>query len=369
MLAFLRSVRPVAAAAGLSVLLVACGDDDPSGPAFSAETATEMAVVAEDVVAPIESTENLQLHLGLAWGALLGFDPGAELSPLYPFATMRELRQPLAASRTVPSAAAPTGLLLPDEIEGTTFVWSAAEGQYVASEEPGAPASGVRFVYYAINPVSGEPALPLNALGHIDLIDESTEERARLEIVAIQDQGDVTLADYFVEGGVSGNLVTNTVTIDSEGYFSDGSDRLDFDMHMAMTGSESASTEEFSAELSANGGSITVDMTETLTGEDDIESEATFTIEGEGNRATFGFTTVGTLEAATIDGALEFNGTEVVVVSGDAFDPEFTRPDGSALTATEVDALGRMWLAAGMTTLFVFQTLFPFLLLLAFAGF
>lgn len=370
MLALLRTARPMAAAAALSVLLGACGDDDPSGPAFSAETAEEMAIVAEGVVEPIESTSELQLNLGLAWGALLGFDGGAQLSPLQPFTAMRALREPLTASRSMPAwRAAPTGLLIPDEIAGTVFVWSVVEGRYVASDLAGAPANGVRFVYYAVDPVSGEPAEPLNDLGHIDLIDASTEARARLEIVAVQDQGAVTLADYFVEGGVTGNLVTQTITIDSEGYYSDGSDRLDFDMHFAASESGETLTETFTAALEANGGSITVDLEETLVGEDEIDVEASFTIAGDGNEATFSYTTTGTFESATIDGVLEFNGADVVVVSGDAYDPEFTRPDGSALTANEVDALARMWLAAGLTTVFVFQTIFPFLLLLAFASF
>ncbi len=369
MLAILRTARPVAVAAAVSVLLVACGDDDPSGPAFSPETANQVAGVAEGVVAPIESTATLQANLGLAWGALLSYDGGASLSPPQPMASIQALRRPFAAARALSTASAPTGLLIPAAIEGTTFVWSVEEERYVASELEGAPANGIRFIYYAVNPVTETPAVPLNDLGYIDLIDESTDEHARLEILAVQDQGSVTLADYFVEGGVAGNLVTQTVTIDSEGYFSDGSDRLDFDMHMATTESEDALTEEFTAELAANGGTITVDMEETLFGEDEVDSDVRFTIEGEGNEARFAYTTTGTLEESTIDGVLEFNGADVVVVSGDSFDPEFTKPDGSALGANEIQALARMWAAAGLTTLFVFQTLFPFLLLLAFAGF
>lgn len=369
MLAFLRTARPLAAAAVVSVFLSACDGDDPSGPGFSGQTATGMAVVAEEVVAPIESTADLQLNLALAWGALLGFDPGAQLSPLQPFSVIRGLRQPLVASRSLSVPTAPTGLLIPDAMEGTTFVWSVEQEAYVASDLAGAPANGVRFIYYAVNPVSGQPAAPLNELGRIDLIDASSDVRARLEILAVQNQGAVTLADYFVEGGTSGNLVTQTVTIDSEGYFAGNGDRLDFDMHMATTQSGETLSERFTAELTANGGSITVDLEETMVGESDVEAEATFTIAGDGNEATFAYTTAGTTNDATIDGVLQFNGDDVVIVSGDAADPEFTRPDGSALTGDEIGALARMWVAAGLTTLFVFQTLFPFLLLLTFASF
>ena len=377
MLAFLRTARPLAAAAAVSVFLAACGDDDPSGPAFTEETANQMAGAAEEVIAPIESTVTIQTNLSNVMFALVGGGGGA-LSAMQPFAGVASLREPLAAARAMsaplaaaralPAPSAPTGVLIPAEWEGTTFVWSLEQEMYVPSELVGAPANGVRFLYYAVDPF-GMPAAPLNDLGHIDLIDESTDATARLEIVAIQDQGDVTLASYFVEGGVTGNLVSSTVTIDSEGYLSDGSDRLDFDMQLVATESGETFTDRFTAELEANGGSISLTTEETLVGEDEIDAEATFTIEGEGNEATIEYAATGTVDESTIDGALTFNGREVVLISGDAFDPEFTRPDGSALTADEIDALARMWIAAGVTTWFVFQTLFPFLLLLAFASF
>ena len=367
MLAFLRTARPLAAATAASVLLVGCGDDDPAGPRFSEETANQVAAVAEDVVAPMDATVEVQMNLANAMFALSGVST-APMAPMQPFSAINALRRPLAAARALPIPSAPSGVLIPDEWEGTTFVWSSAEEMYVASDLNGAPASGIRFVYYAVDPVSGYPAEPLNDLGHIDLIDASTATRSRLEIVAVRDQGDVTLADYFVEGGVSGNLATQVVTIDSEGFFSDGSDRLDFDMGMTLTSTgEEEGTIVMDVDLSANGGAIDAHFEDSVDG-DLIETETSFTIEGGGNEATFAYTTSGNEFEATIDGALTFNGREAVVVTGDAYDPEFTQPDGSPLTADEIDALVRMWAAIGMTGLFVLQTLFPFLLLLSFAS-
>ena len=46
---------------------------------------------------------------------------------------------------------------IPSAVLGTTFVWDLDSGTYVASDLSGAPAQGVRFILYAINPVTGLP--------------------------------------------------------------------------------------------------------------------------------------------------------------------------------------------------------------------
>ena len=56
----------------------------------------------------------------------------------------------------------------------TTFVWDLETDVYVASDLSGAPAQGVRFILYAINPVTGLPVQTLDELGYVDVIDVST---------------------------------------------------------------------------------------------------------------------------------------------------------------------------------------------------
>ena len=119
--------------------------------------------------------------------------------------------------------------------------------------------------------------------------------------------------------------------------------------------------------IEADEGSLTLeyDVSGNQTG---VDISGTFVIEHGGNDAVFEFTGEETQSTSTVEGSLSFNGDEVVIFSGDADDPEFTRPDGSDLTAVEVDALERMWLAFALTFGFAYDVLLPFYLLIALSG-
>ena len=369
MLEFLRRARPAAAAVVLSLSLVACGDDDdPSPDEFSAESAEEMADVAADVTVSAAESEQVQANLFNAFGVLLGAGGGA-LSPMLPFEVARGAAEPFAAgSIAMPALRDPNGLLIPDAIEGVTFVWSAEDSMYVASDQNGAPDNGARFLVYAVNPLTGYPSLPLTEVGYLDMVDESTEELARLEVRVVRDEDDQTLADYYVQGSVDSTAASTTVSVESEGFYADA-ERLDFDVAMTFMESETASGLNTSAVLEANGGTITLEHDE-LDSDAGYESVGTFTIEGEGNEVEFAFVGEGEdAEGAGIEGALSFNGDEVVIFSGPMEDPEFTTPDGGALSGDEIDALIDMWSAFVATYAFTFLQLFPFLLLMALSGF
>ena len=381
----MRNSRPLAVFFGVSVLLSACGDDDPSTPAFTEEAIGQMADAAESVAGPIEANSEIGANIGNAFDVLLDLGGGA-LSPMMPFdaaaqvagspavamRSMRSVRAQVPGSMSVASAASMAGVLIPEEMLGTTFVWSGDSG-YVPSEQAGAPSNGVRFVYYAVDPVFGEPAQPLNALGHIDFVDASTAAAARLEVQVVRDQGNLTLVDYFVQGGVAGNLQTTTVTLGSEGFISDGSAQVDFDFAWVVTGSETSatSTVDMLMENDSENASLHLDF-EAFDGEDSGTQSGSFTVRHGSNTAVFEvdgeYAIVGESYVGSLEGALSFNGEEVVIFSGDEEEPQFTRPDGSALTAAEIDALHRMWEMFWFTQIFGYGTLFPFFFLLTFGA-
>jgi hypothetical protein len=373
---FLRTARPVAAALFVTFALVACDGDDEVGDGFSAQTAEEMAGVADEVTEASESSQQVQANLVNAFSAMLAGGGGA-LSPVLPFEMMARARATslrdftttrVSASMAAPSA--PNGVLLPDAMEGITFVWDVADSMYVASDLTGAPANGARFVFYAVNPFSGYPTEPLTEVGYMDLTDETTSDLARLEVLVVDEVNDRTMADYYLQGAVDSLDNFTTVTLDTEGFVR-GADRLDFDMQMVFGGADGSDESELhtSVELSTDAGSITLNHDEVQSSAD-YEASGEFVIEGEGNEAAFGFDIVGEDELdATIEGALTWNGEEVVLMDGDAGDPDFTNADGGDLSAGEIQALAGMWYAFGATYAFAFLSLFPFLLLMAFSGF
>jgi|SRR5829696_1037539 len=97
---------------------------------------------------------------------------------------------------------------VPAAVAGKTFVYDPATATYVASDLTGAPNNGVRFIVYAVDPVSYIPVIPLVETGHVDLIDLSsgTSQAARVLVVS----GGTTYVDYTVTAtsGPSSGQVT-----------------------------------------------------------------------------------------------------------------------------------------------------------------
>jgi hypothetical protein len=52
---------------------------------------------------------------------------------------------------------------------GRTLEWNPEGGRYVESSLAGAPQDGLRVILYAIDAGTGRPALPLSAVGALDL--------------------------------------------------------------------------------------------------------------------------------------------------------------------------------------------------------
>lgn len=365
-----RQARPWATLL-VATALAACGDD-PSTLRFGGDNAEQMAESADGVTGTLEETTEVTASVTYAYFALLDMG-GGSMSPMMPLEVAARVRTPFrAGAMPVPVAAGPLGVLIPDAMMGVTFVRDPETMSYVASEQSGAPANGARFVYYALDPFTYEPVQPLVPLGYVQLVDVSTQTAARLEVEVVQSSGNRVLADWFVEGAVTGNTQTTTITMTSDGFVSNGTRQVDFEVELTLSGNESTETvdEALDVLLESGDDAIRLDVEQhTAAGDTDVDGR--FVVERGSNQAVFEFTGAGSVEeVGTVEGGLSFNGADVVVFAGPADNPEFTRPDGSALTAREVDALGRMWLAfVGTYAFVVFELFFPFLLLLTFSGF
>ena len=201
---FIRDARTVILAA--AVMLGACGGDSndptPFDPAamsddFDRALGTYAAIFNSDLGRNFELVAN---ELGDMTGAgpvvtltasalASAVEAGGPVSHASVAAAVKSL---LHTGTTVSGAA----VILPSELLGTTFTWDTGTRDYIAAARTDAPADGVRFVLYALEPDVDFPAEPLSEIGYLDLHDLSTASADVARLVLVTDG--VTRFDYRV---------------------------------------------------------------------------------------------------------------------------------------------------------------------------
>ena len=109
---------------------------------------------------------------------------------------------------------------------GTTYVYDPALHRYVAAPgRAGAPANGVRFILYAINPITHEPVVSVE-VGHADLTDEGIARPSGIGLRLVVVSEGTTYLDYRVDLNGSENAGQLAVS----GFLTDGETRLQFNI-------------------------------------------------------------------------------------------------------------------------------------------
>jgi hypothetical protein len=236
----------------------------------------------------------------------------------------------------------PSFAVLPVEALGAVYEWDTGTQRYVEGAGVG-PANGVRFVLYAVNPLTGLPNSPLAPVGYADFLDESAGATNRLRVRVVGDDA-ATYADYVVSG--SGGSI---VSASAAGFITNGARRLDFTAQLAGSGSQisldyslqldqPAVSAELEMVLSYSGESVVITHSFSITrGSETVVLEGTLTLTSSGE--TFNATANFTIEVngghfATISGAS---------ASGTAVSYTMTGPGGRALTEAERDAVERLF--------------------------
>jgi hypothetical protein len=135
-----------------------------------------------------------------------------------------------AASRVSETfaAAGAAVVLIPEQYRGLTFKYDLVERGYVLDESQAGPTNGVRFLLYAINPVTMQVAEPLTGVGYADVLDESTGDVASVRLKVVSDE--VTYADYAAT--IAGTVTAPTFSL--AGYVTDGTTRADFSLSYTL---------------------------------------------------------------------------------------------------------------------------------------
>ena len=235
----------------LVILTAACSDNAvaPKSPANPQATAAELAALGTIFnAAPLQSLSSVSGSLTpsapapLSALALAGStNPLSHSIRLQPYA--RRIDAARVFTRLLPEMSV-TGVaaLFPPAYVGKTFEWNFTTLQYDTTARAGAPDNGVRFILYAIDPLTGYPAGPTpgTEVGYIDLKDETGSGSPKLHVIVAGVGGTPVYVDYTVTLTAQS---TTQVRINTAGYITNGAnspDSLRFDGTITAAGSTSS---------------------------------------------------------------------------------------------------------------------------------
>lgn len=243
------------------------------------------------------------------------------------------------------------GNLMPEEFLGATFGFRDSGGYTRLPEREGAPADGVRFLTYELDPVTRRPRrIPLEERGRLDISEVPSAGFPRLELRGGRGRGsnDTPELDLFLEGSFSLTETEFSSEFVGGGEILDGKRRVQFavDERLALTDR---------LEISL-GRRIEVPDIERLVL---VEWEGIVTAESATVTLRLDLSDNGhalTLEVLftdiTASGSVVFDGQTVALIGGNPFQPDFTRPDGGFFSDPEEEAL--MGLLIGSDEVLVF---------------
>ncbi len=253
----------------------------------------------------------------------------------------RTVREAEALRHLIPafSTAAPAAIF-PPTVVGKTFEWNTSTNSYAPTARAGAPPNGVQFILYTINPLTGQPAIPLVEVGYVDLTDETpaagTPVTLGIKVVGTSGAAPVTYVDYDVS--VTGS--PTSVSGRAVGFVTDGTTRLDFDGSFSATGTSGTGTVVIDVRFDVNARNLHVHNQVTVT---KSPSSETLTIDFTLQYGSEIVTVTGTLTSAPTGDT----GTLTVKVNGQTYASCTVNNDvvtctgagGRALTAEEINAL------------------------------
>ena len=233
---------------------------------------------------------------------------------------------------------------------GKTFVYNPDTQAYeIDLARTDAPANGVWFILYAVDPILGQPLSPLQEIGYVEITDDSSFPTATIGLTAVV--SGTTLLDI----DVSGTFSETTVDLDFSGLLSNGVETLTFAID--VTGSETAFNVNFTLGFSP------YNITFNFGGDASGAGTITATLSDGDDTIAFslGVDAVGNIATGS---GIKFNGADVAIISGNISNPLVTNAAGDPLTQQELQALEDLFQGIGeIFELFFGLVEFSFLLL------
>jgi hypothetical protein len=336
--------RPVLTLAAVAVALFGCsGSSEPTVPFNPTGASDDMAAAGSafnsDVYASFSS---LSILFDGAIGAPLVSGSAAALdirrttsTPQGAMSRSADLIRRMMPHTASGSTGSVSQVIAPG-VAGKTFVYSG--GTYVMSDLAGAPGNGVRFMLYAIDPVTLQPVAPLVETGYVDLIDLSTSTTSAARVLVVS-QG-VTYLDYRVTSTSTATSGRVSVT----GFITNGEVEATFNLRATLTASGLSLVQS----IDIPSRSLSVDLTMNLTGTTSETSTISMTLDMRGQngwvRLIGNFTATGGSLNVLVNGT-----TFATITETNGSDPVITGANSQPLTPEEEQALADIFNFAGGT--------------------
>lgn len=349
--------RSVVTVALVSMSLVGCGGEStPDAPFNPSGTSADLEAMSSTFASPAFasfSTFSLMFDAALGGAPIIAASASAldirGKTPQGIRAAAVRSAQRLAAilqqGRGMSASSSRTGqafTAVPVEIAGKTFVYDPATGSYGASTLTGAPSNGVRFLLYAVDPVSYAPVEPLTETGYVDLIDLSAGSTQAARVLVVS--GGITYIDYTV----SASSTTSSGRVSAVGMVTDGTTLAKINLQSTITFTAGL-TLSYSLDLPQRG--VSIDLT--VTASDISQPTGTILINllMRGPNGTVAMSGQFSETSGTLN--VRVNGSAFATVSTDGTTTTITRTDGTPLPEDEFVALQRVFeIQAGAFTSF-----------------
>ena len=330
--------------AGAAVVLLAACNSSPTAPAtLSNPQATFAAVVALDSAfnsTAVASFGALSGSIGSTAATAALARAGTIVRATLPRPTTPGVTAEAAAVRQLSglralnlSPTSPQGPVINDTLYGSIYTYDTTFHAYVRSATTGGPSNGIRFILYAINPITGGLANPLTPVGQTDLLDESAGATAQLHIIVTGTGGTPSYLDY--TAALTSSQTTLVATLNgtlTNALAGAANKTLAFDVH----GNFTVTTITVNGTYTLNNPAVTITLGATdkkVSTTDSVTVNFGFTRQGEA--VTFSGLLVTTSDVVdTVDAAIKVNGQPYASVKGNHIAVTFYDANGVEIIDT-----------------------------------
>ena len=251
----------------------------------------------------------------------------------------------------------------PPDFLGATIVYDRVADEWGPDpDRTGAPAEGMRIVYYALT--SGEVDPTLTERGYIDLTDEDTPElsRLRIHVVNTETGDEITILNMVQGFQVTGTATDTTEDLEANGTFSNGQTSITFAMTGGSLQNVGSGDEVYNFDMTFTGpaGSYQFDWDGEYDATQDLYTDSFLIEHSDASRLTQ-LALVSNNEASFLegsgDGSLSYQGSVVADILFQNGQLQFTNPDGESFSNNDRSQLDSLTIIMWVGGFFILNTL------------